>query len=188
MENENENLNSTNETDVNESEKVVESDELAALKAKVVETEEKNKQLFERAKKAEGEAKELRGKSEAKPEKSEKFDYGQLAYLKTSGIQADEYEFVEEEMERSKMPLHELVENEYFQQKLKSQRESMGVLNATPTSKRPKTQAADLVEYHIAKKTPLEEIKDTDLKRAIVNKRLERSKKESKFTDNPVVM
>ena len=132
----------------------------------------------------------LKKPPEPKPQdkKPEGFDYGQLAYLKANGIENDEFDFVQEEIERSKFELKDLLDNEYFKQKLESRREEAKVKNATPkSSKRSDGGAKDLVDYHISKGTPLEEITDQKLRREIVNKRLERSKSDSKFTDNPVV-
>lgn len=84
--------------------------------------------------------------------KPEDLDYGKKAFLIANGIKADEHQLVKDELAKSKLSLEELVENEYFQAKLKRVRELRTSENATPkNTNRTGQSAADTVEYWIAK-------------------------------------
>src|SRR3990167_10271849 len=111
MDNQNENADSQNGEEIIDSSNNEHGEDTTAL-------EEKNRQLFERAKKAETEVKELKEfkakveaeKAQAKPEKSNDLDYGKMAYLKSNGIdQADDVDFIENEAKATGKPLTELL-------------------------------------------------------------------------------
>ena len=127
MENENENLDSLNEEQAGS-----ENDDSAALK-------EKNRQLFERAKKAETEAKELKAfkaeaeakaKAEAEKAKAAKADvsekpnepdYARLAYLETKGIaHPDDQKIVQDEADRLRLPLTDVLAMEHIKARLQA--------------------------------------------------------------------
>lgn len=112
----------------------------------ITDLNEKNRQLFERAKKAEGFQKDDDGNwikiIEKKPAKSEKktttdgsLDLGAKAYLKANGI--TEYDFVTKQMEDSGISdVEVLIENGYFKQALQTHRDVKAVEAATPKNGR----------------------------------------------------
>ncbi len=128
MENENnENLDSKNQENTEEGQKP-ESD------ARLAELEEKNRQLFERAKKAENEAKEFRGKvkelTTERPEKPnvedlKEPDYGRLAFLNSLDIKhPDDQKVAIDEASRLKLPLSDVLQMEHVQARMKVGRET----------------------------------------------------------------
>jgi hypothetical protein len=179
--------NGENEEDVEE---LTENEQLTALKEEKIKLESTNKQLFERAKKAEAKAKEL---EEAEPKlvtKEGKLDLGAKALLRTHGIKEDDFEFVEKELKNSNMPLDDLVTNPYFISKLNEKRNYESVVDATPEqSKRAGAPSRNQSEYWIRKgELPPNTPSNRQLRREVVNARLETEKNASKFADNPVVM
>lgn len=186
MENNNETPNSQNGETENQDSPNLENGgqenlDPTALKKKLDEVSETNRQLFARAKKAEGfEFKDGEwvkpSKSEEKkpgrpPKKSDDLDYGQKAYLKASGIEPTEFEFVKQEMESSGKDIDELLENGYFQNSLKSFREAKAVAKATPGATRTASEpASSKVDYWIAKG---ELPPDPKLRIEVVNKKIE---------------
>lgn len=165
--------------------------ELDALKQQVKDTEEKNRQLFERAKKAETEAKELKEKlGSVKPaEKSNKLDYAQKAFILASGYKSDELSHFEEAIETTGKSLEDLIGSTWFQKEMAERREAKATADATPSGSPRGTQisARDTVEYWLAKGElpPLDQRK---LREEYVNAKLRKVKDDNKFTDNPVVM
>ena len=123
------------------------------LNDKFKEISDKNRHLFERAKKAEGFEKDEDGnwikyieksskekpKAEKKPEKSGELDYGLLAFhnSKTDSVKIEHEEdidFLQNEIEKSGKTQQELLSHRYFLQEMKSRQEDREVKNATPTS------------------------------------------------------
>lgn len=138
MTNENENLDSPNEEEIiapKEDENQEGEPDLDALKKEKVELSDKNKKLFERAKKSEGEVKELRDKlkglTEDKPEEEnlEKSqpdapDYSKLAYLEAKGItHSDDQELVLKQAKKWDMNLVEVLADKDLQGKLQTSKE-----------------------------------------------------------------
>lgn len=133
-------------------------------------------------------------KVEAKVEKvlenkiKDSFDYAEKAYLKSEGITKDEFPLVLEVMQSTGKSLDEVLEAKYFQADLKERREAKASKDAIPTgSKRSSAGTRDSVDYHIANKTPLLQIEDTELRRKVLNQRIKQETTRSKFTDHPVV-
>lgn len=96
-----------------------------------------------------------------KQKQPDKFDDGQLAFLKAMGVDVlddDSLRFVEDEMKESRIrDLHKLFKNPYFQSKMenrakeaKAAMESQQALDATPKRERG-AGAGDSVEYHLNK-------------------------------------
>jgi hypothetical protein len=120
---------------------------------------EQNRQLFARAKKAEGYS--LKDGEWVKPDKVEKtkksdekseLDYGQKAYLIANGIKADEINYVKEVMEATGKDLDSVLASKYFQAELKERREAQAAEAAMPSgTKRSGTASRDTVEYWVAK-------------------------------------
>lgn len=127
-------------------------------------------------------------KEELKTEKpKEGFDYGEKAFLKASGIQSNEYELVERAMKSTGSTLDEILEDEFFQGRLKSLRETKATKEAIPQgSKRTGTSTRDSVDYWIAKgeMPPADQPK---LRREYVNAKLKAEKAKSQFTSRSVV-
>ena len=156
MENENnENPNSQNGENADE----LEGLDADALKEKYQklneqfkETSDKNRHLFERAKKAEGFEKDEDGnwikyieksskekpKAEKKPEKSGELDYGLLAFHNSKSDSTrieheEDIEFLKNEIEKSGKTQQELLSNKYFLEDIKGRQEERELKNATPS-------------------------------------------------------
>ena len=115
------------------------------------EISDKNRQLFERAKKAEGFEKEEDGtwvkiirekdikKPEAKkPAKSGELDYGLLAFHNSKSDSTrieheEDIEFLKNEIEKSGKTQQELLSNKYFLEDMKGRQEERELKNATPS-------------------------------------------------------
>jgi hypothetical protein len=124
-------------------------------------------------------------KTEANQTKS--FDYAQKAYLKASGIQSEEFDFVKEVMDATgKSDIDAVINSKYFQAELKERRDLKTTEDATPTgTKRAGNQTRNDVDYWISKG---ELPKDNPaLARKVVNARIATDNSKSQFTDNPVV-
>lgn len=129
-------------------------------------------------------------KSTRKSKKSSEFDEGQLAYLVAKGIEADEdIEFTQNELEKHGGSLRELLNNEYFQSKVKARKEAKATLEATPTTtKRSGSNTGDSVDYHYAKYMATGKLpEDREMAIKVVNMRQKKEVSKKMFTDNPVV-
>ena len=191
MENELENLNSQNEDEVVE--------DLDALKEKLAKTEETNKQLFARAKTAEGELKELKGKTkeekltpEASLVKPGELDYGQLAFYNSKSdsvkIEHDEdIEFLKSTIEETGKSQQIILNSKWFASDLKEKQAVRATQDAIPSSTGRSTPSAkDTVDYWLAKGDlpPTDQIQ---LRRDVLNARIEGEKSGDKFTDKPFI-
>lgn len=137
----------------------------AAIKernSKITEVNESNRQLFARAKKAEGfELKDDKWVKVEKPEKKpeakepkqlDEFDDAQFTYLALKGIESDEdVEWVKGELKEHGGNLRTLFGNKYFQSSLKERKDAAAALNASPGSKRSAGAPNDSIEYHLTK-------------------------------------
>lgn len=120
-------------------------------------------------------------KADEKPaskSKSDDFGYDVKAYLKSSGINASEFEFVRAEVKASGQDVDSLLENEYFQAKLEKHRELTKTADATIKGKRSSAVATDSVDYWMAK--PFEEV-PTELRSKVLNAKLEKDTSKGKF-------
>ena len=146
-----------------------------------VEYTPREKQLYARAKKAEAEAKAAKsqfGKPEAKTGGND-FGYDVKAYLKASGIKANEFDFVKAEMKASGLSdVDTLLENDYFKSKLEKHREVAKTDEATPSGKRSGGVATNSVDYWLAK--PFEEV-PKEHRSAVLNARIQREGGKSQF-------
>lgn len=102
----------------------------------------KNKAILERNK---GKEKEVE-----KPQ-SDGFGYDVKAYLKASGINANEFDFVKAEMKASGKDVDSLLESKYFQEALETKRSLDKTANATIKGKRSGGVTTDSVEYWATK-------------------------------------
>ncbi len=107
------------------------------------------------------------------------------AFLKASGIELDEFDFVFDEQKKSGKQLDELLGNPYFQAELKGKREAKANLEATPTGTgRTASSPKDSVDYWRDKEGLPD---DPKLQRDVVNARMERDRNKGMFTDTPVI-
>lgn len=101
----------------------------------------KNKAILERNK---GKEKEVKPQSDG-------FGYDVKAYLKASGINANEFDFVKAEMAASGKDVDSLLESKYFQEALETKRAINKTENATIKGKRSGGVATNSVEYWASK-------------------------------------
>jgi len=136
---------STEETEEDTEVEVVEEEEEKGIeywKAEAL----KNKAILERNK----------TKKVERTEESDNFGYDVKAYLKASGINADEFDFVKAEMKASGKDVDSLLESKYFQEALETRRALDKTDKATIKGKRSGGVATDSVEYWAAK--PFEDV------------------------------
>ena len=118
---------------------------------------------------------------EIKPPKSENkdgLDYGQKAFLIANGIKGSkETEFVQEELEKAGGELDELLENEYFKDRLKEFREINKTSEATPKGTR-SGKPTDSIDYWMTK--PMEEV-PKELRAKVVNAKLKKDANKENF-------
>lgn len=195
MENENENLNSPNEeTDGQEAETDIE--DVTVLKEKIEELSGKNRQLFERAKKAEGF--EFKDSHWIKKEKSEPSapepqsnepDYAKLAFLKGENVvHPDDQKIVMDEAARLKLPLTDILQMAHIKSQLetnKDQRESQAGMPKGKGSAGGKTQAD--VDFWINQKNPDGTFKtpeDPELAAKVIDARIKKETTGNKFSED----
>lgn len=120
-------------------------------------------------------------------ENKTEFDYGQKAFLKSSGIASSEYSLVLEVMSATGKDLESVLESKYFQGELKDLRDANATKDATPSGqKRSSTSTRDKVEYWLAK-GELPPADQVELRRQYVNAKIATEKKSQRqFTDRPV--
>ena len=196
MENENENLNSSNES--KDAIVIDENDDIDAVKEKFGKLSEKgkktsddNKKLFSRAKRAEGfeqdgegnwvkaekkEPKETKTvKKEPEAKSDEEFGLLELTFLKGEDIKSeDEIEFVKKELKEAGLSndkLPKLFANKYFQSSLKEFKTEKTNTKATSDVKGGggESNAKNKAEFYIARGTPAskEDIPDNKVRRKV---------------------
>ena len=198
MEDNNENTNSDNgdnENSNSENETTVDS-----LKEDNAALTEKNNQLFERAKKAEGFEKDSDGnwnkvektekpkETEDKPEaKSDEPDYAKLAFLEQKGVEhPDDQKIVKDEAERLKLPLTDILQMEHIKTKLQESKDGREAKEGMPKGKGRTGQASrEDVDYYMDKPNELPE--DQELAGKVVEARLNKIETSSKFSDVPFI-
>ena|SRR3990167_4095185 len=116
--------------------------------------------------------------------KKEGFDYAEKAYLKSSGIAPDEFDFVMEVMQSTGKSLDDVLEAKYFQADLKERREAKASKDAIPTgTKRSSGSAKDEISFWLNK--PFSEVPQ-ELKREVLKAREKKEFSKSQFTDRSV--
>lgn len=113
-----------------------------------------------------------------KETKSDDLGYDIKAYLKASGIKADEFSFVKKELKNFNGTVDDLIENEYFQAKLEKERKVKETAEAIPKSKRSGAPATDSVDYWLAK--PFEEVPQ-NMRSKVVSAKMEKEKSGVRF-------
>lgn len=188
MENENEDLDSLNQEDV-ESENDKPADDADALKKKYEELSDKNRKLFERAKKAEGDLKELKTKiPEKKPEEildksqSNEPDYAKLAFLETKGFNhPDDQKWIQDEAARLKLPLTDILNMAHAKSYLETTKTQREAIAGMPKGRGSAGgQAQSDVDYWLQKgETP----DDQELAEKVIEARIKKEQNKNKFSD-----
>lgn len=161
----------------------IETLDAVALKAKLEETAQANRQLFERAKKAEGfvkvDGKWVKAEKPAPPETkvdpkapTGELDETQLDYLDLKGIsETEDIDVIQTVMKRTGQTVRQALKDDYVQAKLKANQEKRSVENAMPSgTKRGGAAAGFGLEAAIAKFEQTGEYpQDFDLRTQVVN-------------------
>ena len=104
--------------------------------------------------------------------------YGEKAFLVANGIKGEETKLVQEAMKRTGESLEQILENPYFQAKLKETRDLALTADATPKGSRSNSVPTDSVEYWSAK--PIEEVPQ-NMRAKVVNAKLASDKSKGMF-------
>jgi hypothetical protein len=111
--------------------------------------------------------------------KSDGLDYGAKAFLKASGIDNSEFDFVQAELKNSGLKdIESLLDNPYFKSQLENRRELAKTQNATIKGKSSNAVATNSVEYWMTK--PIEEVPQ-DMRIKVVNAKLAKEKDKGVF-------
>lgn len=199
MENEIENQDSSNLEKLHEGINALEGD---ALNERLQRISDSNRQLFERAKKAEVEAKELRlkVKPEPKPEAQPKLEAkeptdwndSQKSLLLALKVDPQDFDFVKEEVKKFNGSLNgadliELSNNQYFANKLSvrtTERANAKASSGSGSGNRSGTGGEESVEYWMGKLSPTEAVPanlPTELREKIVDARMQKGKYQKEF-------
>lgn len=168
--------------------------DLTALQEKYQKLEDSNKQLYERTKKAEGEAKELRVKNEDKPsKKSDEFGLLEKTFLRSSGYtDSDEIELFKKWREDTGKSVDELVEHPFVKAEIEKMRTTKTNALATDNVKGEggTNESKNDPDYWLSKATtgadgklmfPEDLPKDYKLRAAIVDKMIASTKSGKEF-------
>lgn len=141
----------------------------------------RNKTKFEKAK-------ELLSNTEKPIPKKEGFDYGELAYIEAKGFSDEEdVAYIEKTIKESGKDLKELLSTNWFKADLKERQEIRASKNAIPEgTKRSGGGANDQVEYWLAK-GELPPADKKELRRKVINAKIDSGKKANKFASNSIV-
>jgi hypothetical protein len=175
--------------ETNEQEQEVEQEvntEMEALKAQLAEKDEQIANLS----RAKRELKKATKETNTNKPQSDSLDYAEKAYLRTNGIEAIEFDFIQQQMEESGIrDIDKLLNNGYFKSQLEETRTKRVVAQATPdgtrvTSESPKSKP----EYWINRgEMPADTPENRSLRREVVNARYNKEKKSSQFTSQSLV-
>ena len=181
MENQIENLDSPNEEETVDSENDVNKEEEP-------EFSDREKKLFARTKKSEGEIKVLKEQlkkfqpSDSDKSQSNEPDYAKIAFLETKGFSnPDDQKWIQDEAGRLKLPLTDIINMEHAKLKLatmKDEREAQAGMPKGPGRGSGKTQQD--VDYWLAKgETP----DDQELGAKVIEARIKKEKDSNKFSE-----
>lgn len=154
--------------------------------AKLKELEAENAKLNRQLKRAKREEPEKKQQAHSQ---TEGLDYGMKAFLKSEGIDTTEFDFVQEQLSESGLPLDKLLTNGYFQSELKARRDKAAIETAMPgntrtASENPKSK----VDYWISRnEMPENTPENTEIRREIVNRKYELEKRASRFSSTPII-
>lgn len=129
----------------------------------------------------------VKPKKDKPAQKSDDLDYGQKAFLRAEGIKgADELNLVKNWIERTGDDLESVIEDEIFQARLKNLRDAKATAEATPKgSKRASQPITNDIKYWLTK--PFDEV-PPEMKREVLNAKIEQQKTGGQFSQNPVVI
>ena len=137
------------------------------------------------------ENKDLKKPREETPTKktTDGLDYGMKAFLKGEGVESDHLEWVQSQRKESGMEIEALLKNPYFQAELKTRRDAASIKEAMPGETRgsgenPKSG----VDYWVNKgELPPDTPDNRQLRRDVVNKKIEVERNHNRFSTSPVV-
>ena len=181
-----ENEQGTDEPVVTDGEEVVVDPKMKELQDELADKDEQIANLSRLKREQKKEAK--KSVPNKKTKQSDELDYGQKAYLNTKEIAESEHDFVNTELQESGLSLNELLDNGYFQAKLKEMRDTVAVKEATPSSTRGSTESANTkVGYWIDKgELPPNTPDNQQLRTDVVNARMENNKS-AKFSSESII-
>jgi hypothetical protein len=115
------------------------------------------------------------------------FDYAEKAYLKSSGINSEEFNFVKEVMDSTGKDIDSVLSSNWFQKDLQERRQLKTTEAATPSgTKRAGQQTRNDVDYWIAKgELPKD---DPALARKVVNAKIRAERDKNQFAPNSVII
>jgi DNA polymerase/3'-5' exonuclease PolX len=128
-------------------------------------------------------------KAEVVPEKKEDgLDRIDRAVLRAEKItDPEEVDLVQSIMKETGKDLDKVLESKYFQSELKEMRDTKASKEAIPSgTKRSSQSARDTVDYWVSK-GELPPTDQVELRRKVVNARMQTEKSKSQFTDQPIV-
>lgn len=125
-------------------------------------------------------------------QKKSGFDYAEKAYLKASGIDSNDFDYLFEASQATGKDLDTLLGTKYVQAELRERRELRQTENAQPDgTKRSGNAASNTMEYWLAKvdagTATVADIPDRKMQQEVVNAKIAREKAKSQFTDNSIV-
>jgi hypothetical protein len=179
-----ENADSTNGEEIDPSIEAADTSGLdaAALQAKLTETEQKNRQLFERAKKAEGfvlkEGKWVKAEKQPAPNgevapkaTTGELDETQLDFLDLKGINdSDDIDVISKVMQRTGQTVRQALKDDYVMEKLKANQARREVANAMPSGTKRSGAGAMGVDAALAKYEATGELPtDFELRSQVIN-------------------
>ena len=158
------------------------------------------RQLYTRTKKAEGFEKSKDGnwikkekptKADPKPiepKKSNEPDYAKIAFLNGKGIEhSDDQKLVQDEAERLKMPLTDILEMEHIKSKLKGNKDERESQAGMPKGKGRSGGTTQDVDYWLSKPQKkdgtYETPDDSELATKVINARITKQEKGQMFSD-----
>lgn len=187
-------MDDSNDQGVQEAEStpVVEEAERTDWKAKAIEWETKFKSENGIRRRLEKDLKQTKTEppSEAvATQESKGFDYAQKAYLKSSGIEQVDFDFVKDVMQSTGKSLDEVLDSKYFQAELKERKDTRMTEAATPSgSKRAGISGKDTVDYWLEKiksgQATVKDIPDRKLRIQVVNARYKKDTNDEVFYDS----
>jgi len=136
---------------------------------------------------AEAEKAKTEAEKAKQPQDKKEFDYAEKAYLRSMGVEKEDFPFVFETTQKTGKTLDELLDSKYFQAELKEKREERESQEAIPSgTKRTSGSARDSVEYWIAK-GELPPADQVELRRKVVKAKVDAERNKSHFSANPIV-
>lgn len=122
---------------------------------------------------------ELKPQDKIENKKSDELDYAQKAYLKASGINSEEFDFVHQVMKETGKDLDSVLGSKYFQAELKERRDAKAINDAMPKNipGRSTEPASNKVEYWVNKgELPPDTPENRKLREDITNARYDLEK------------